>query len=402
VLEQLLPTVLTTVALALLIFEALSDADPLTIIVAGVALVAAIARGAMTMAENLALLGESRVEALTDPLTGLGNRRQMQQDLAAYDGVPQAIAMFDLDGFKTYNDTYGHGAGDVLLRRIAEALDQSVQPHGRAYRMGGDEFSALLPPDADVAGIAALLTQSGDGFVVTASYGAALMPGDATDPDDALRIADARMYMCKFRGRAAADRQSADVLLAVMQERSLDLARHGGQVATLAEQVAANMGLEEPELAKIRHAAQLHDIGKLAVPEAILNKPGPLSAEEWEFMRQHTVVGERILRAAPALSNVAAVVRSTHERWDGHGYPDGVAGGDIPLAARIVFVCDALDAMTEDRVYRPGLSLATALDELTANAGTQFDPAVVEALVATVHRRPAPALTLVPAGIAID
>ena len=392
VLEGVLPIVLTALTMVVLVTEALDDANRLTVAAASLALIAAVTRMAASSLENLRLLADSRVEALTDPLTGLGNRRRLLQDLAAWDGEPLAVAMFDLDGFKTYNDSYGHGAGDALLQRIARALTSSIGSDGSAYRMGGDEFSALLPLEADVAAIAAQLMQDGDGFRVTASHGTAHMPADASGPDDALRVADARMYACKFHGRTSADRQSADVLLAAMSEHSSDLARHGGDVATLAGGVAKRLGLAEADVAQIQHAARLHDIGKLAVPEAILNKPAALNEEEWAFMRRHTVVGERILRAAPALSRTAAIVRSSHERWDGGGYPDGLRGDEIPLGARVVFACDALDAMTEERVYRAAMPLDAALEELRANAGTQFDPAVVEALVATVREARGPEL----------
>jgi HD-GYP domain-containing protein (c-di-GMP phosphodiesterase class II) len=138
------------------------------------------------------------------------------------------------------------------------------------------------------------------------------------------------------------------------------------------------------ELATLRQAAELHDVGKLAIPEEILNKPGPLSEDEWEFVRRHTVIGERILNAAPALEVAATIVRSTHERWDGTGYPDQLAGEAIPVAARIIAVCDAFDAMTSSRPYAPARTPQEAIRELVRCSGTQFDPTVVNAFAA-VH-----------------
>jgi HD-GYP domain-containing protein (c-di-GMP phosphodiesterase class II) len=134
----------------------------------------------------------------------------------------------------------------------------------------------------------------------------------------------------------------------------------------------------------VKLAAELHDVGKVAIPDAILNKPGPLNEDEWAFMRRHTLIGERIVAAAPALCGVAKLVRASHERWDGGGYPDGIAGENIPLGARIVAVCDAYDAIVADRPYRGARSSAAALAELRRCAGTQFDPAVVEAFAAAL------------------
>jgi HD-GYP domain-containing protein (c-di-GMP phosphodiesterase class II) len=148
--------------------------------------------------------------------------------------------------------------------------------------------------------------------------------------------------------------------------------------------VGRHLGLEGEALDHVRVAAELHDVGKVAIPDAILNKPGPLDDDEWAFMRRHTLIGERIVAAAPALGQVARLVRSSHERWDGEGYPDGTAGEDIPLGARVIAVCDAYDAIVSDRPYRAARSAEEALDELHRCAGTHFDPAVVAAFVAVL------------------
>jgi two-component system, cell cycle response regulator len=167
------------------------------------------------------------------------------------------------------------------------------------------------------------------------------------------------------------------MLLRALTERHPDLGDHLDGVTELAVDVAERLGISGDELTNIRHAATLHDIGKVAIPDAIISKPGPLDAEEWAFMRRHTLIGERIIAAAPALSSAAALVRSSHEAWNGTGYPDRLAGDEIPLGARIIAICDAFDAIIADRPYSPARTIEEALAELRRCAGTQFDPAIV-------------------------
>jgi two-component system, cell cycle response regulator len=300
--------------------------------------------------------------------------------------------LFDLNGFKAYNDTYGHPAGDALLSRLGGALAAAVDGTGGAYRMGGDEFCVLasLPVERHddlVAACRAALSESGDGFAISAALGMAIVESADTDPADALRDADRRMYAEKNGRRASAGGQSTAVLLRVIAERHPELGAHVDGVALLAERTALALGMNAEQRTAVRQAATLHDIGKAAVPDAILNKPGPLDESEWAFMRRHTLIGERIMQAAPALSAAAPLVRSSHERVDGAGYPDRLAGTDIPLGARIIAVCDAYDAMVSDRPYRAALSHAEALAELRRCAGTQFDPDVVRAFTAAVEDR---------------
>ena len=261
-----------------------------------------------------------RHAAETDALTGLGNRRALMADLerqapGADDEHPLLLSIFDLDGFKAYNDSFGHPAGDALLTRLAIALDAAVAPVGRAYRMGGDEFCVLAhttPARALelVETAAEALREEGDGFEIGASRGTALVPTDTLDPLDALRIADTRMYARKNLGRTSAGRQSADVLLSVLSERDPELGGHNDDVAANCLAVGRALGLEDGELPALRQAGALHDIGKVAIPDAILEKPGPLTEQEWSFVRRHPLIGERILRAAPALAQVGPLVRS--------------------------------------------------------------------------------------------
>jgi HD-GYP domain-containing protein (c-di-GMP phosphodiesterase class II) len=256
--------------------------------------------------------------------------------------------------------------------------------------MGGDEFCVLAPAasgeadDAIVRTAADALSEHGEAFTIGASYGSILMPSEADNSEAALRGADRRMYAHKAGGRTSAGRQSTDVLLRVLRERHPDLGDHVEDVTTLCEAVAQRLEVPADELGSLLQAAALHDVGKAAIPDAILGKAGPLDANEWAFMRQHTVMGERIMAVAPSLTRAAELVRWSHERIDGTGYPDQLIGDDIPLAARIISACDAYDAMVSDRPYRAAIPVTAAVAELRRCAGTQFDPVVVEALIATV------------------
>jgi diguanylate cyclase (GGDEF)-like protein len=328
-----------------------------------------------------------RRDAQTDALTGIGNRRALTRDLEREAATAQAhrpvlLALFDLDGFKAYNDAYGHPAGDALLARLGARLRDAVD--GTAYRMGGDEFCVVARGEPArlldvVEAASAALREEGDGFSIGASHGSVLLPTDTRDPSDALRIADTRMYANKGLVRTSAGRQTADVLLSLLAERDPASSGHAHGIAEACAAVGRALGVDEGEIPLLLAAGSLHDIGKLAIPDAILTKPGPLTEAEWEFVRRHTAVAERILRAAPALAPVAPLVRSCGERFDGGGYPDGLAGEEIPLASRIVAVCEAFAAMTSDRPYRTAMSAEGALDELRRCAGTQFDPMVVAA-----------------------
>jgi two-component system, cell cycle response regulator len=368
---------------------------PLALVLAIATVLAVCVHLMMTVRENIAMLAGSRRLALTDPLTGLGNRRQLMEDLhvacrRAATGEPWELVLYDLNGFKRYNDSFGHPAGDALLARLSEKLRAIVAPHGTAYRMGGDEFCVLFrnttgPTDAVlVQASVAALSESGPGFSIGSSHGVVSIPPAVSDPAAIMQLADQRLYRRKDETReASAVHQLRDVLLQAFQERYPDLQEHQRGVGTLALAVGRRLGMSGEELDVLARAAELHDVGKIAIPDAILHKAGPLDAEEWRFMHRHTILGERILTAAAALRPVARLVRASHERYDGAGYPDGLAGTEIPLGARVIFVCDAFDAMTSDRTYSSAISTGAALAELRACAGTQFDPTVVAAFVRT-------------------
>ncbi|MBA3842808.1 MAG: diguanylate cyclase [Actinobacteria bacterium] len=341
---------------------------------------------ALAELEKLSSINEQ--QALHDPLTGLGNRRKLllRLDAALERGGDLLMALFDLDGFKRYNDTFGHPAGDALLVRLATRL-RDVMPSDAAFRFGGDEFLILAPASGDVesllAAAADALSEEGKGFEISASFGAVLLPDEAAEPSSALQLCDQRLYNEKSR-RSARRGRPQDVLLEALNAREPNLEIHSSDVAGLAVAVGARLGLKDEAIARLEQAALLHDIGKIGIPDSVLCKPGPLSDEEWKFIRRHTIIGERILAASPALTDVARIVRSTHEHFDGAGYPDGLRGQAIPIEARIISVCDAHASMISDRTYRPALSQAQALAELARCAGTQFDPAAVESLTAFV------------------
>jgi two-component system cell cycle response regulator len=387
------PAVCALAATGILVYDHFRPVNVLAIGLASAVLLLVIVRLAVTFRENRRLFELTRHEATTDALTGLGNRRKLLVDLERQLGADKIEAtllmIFDLDGFKNYNDTFGHPAGDALLSRLGEKLASVPGSQGAAYRLGGDEFCLIAAVEEGEAEplidrACEALTERGEGFEIESSFGAVMLPDEASDASHALQMADERLYAQKHSRRGESDRTMATLLEALAQ-REPELQTHLRGVGSLALETGRMLGLRRDELAELARAAQLHDLGKLAVPDEILHKPGPLDEREWAFVRQHTLVGERILRASPALRSVASIVRWSHEHWDGSGYPDGLAGEDIPLAARIVCACDAYDSMTSSRTYRETLSPDEALNELMRLAGAQFDPNVVRVLVAHVR-----------------
>ena len=358
--------------------------------------------------------------AQRDPLTGLWNRRRFEEDVARqlsrcrrYD-ERAALLVLDLDGFKQVNDTLGHLAGDEVLRALADGLSSRLRASDGAARTGGDEFAVLLvnvteqEARAMASDVAARLTgfareHLGSDIELSLSAGVAVLDQDSGSVEDVLAAADRAMYADKRRpgrpagiprrnglppakaaepGSGSTGREAPlRALLAAVQARDSYTAMHSRQVVTWARAVARRLGLDEHQASDVESVALLHDLGKIAVPDAILRKRGPLTEIEALLMRQHPVVGAQMVTSIPELEHLAPAIRAEHERWDGHGYPDGLAGEAIPLASRIAFVCDAYHAMTSDRPYRKALSHEAAMAEIASEAGHQFCPASAAALL---------------------
>jgi two-component system cell cycle response regulator len=388
------PVVLSLGSLALLVQDHGSSTETLAVALAAASMLAVICRLAVTHYQSREHLTFSRHQARTDSLTGLGNRLKLLRDLdmlrADEDAVPHLLLLFDLDGFKHYNDSYGHPAGDALLRRLGMQLQGTVAGAAQAYRMGGDDFCVLGPwpadraPDELIERARGALASDGEGFTIGASCGYARIPAEGVEASEALRAADRRLYAEKNSGRISALAQSKTVLVRAVGEWDAELSARGRTVAELAAATAYELDLDEETIERVATAAELHDIGKIATPRPLLAKAGALDADEWEFLRRHTLIGERIVSGAPALVGVAKPIRSSHERWDGRGYPDALAGDEIPLGAQIVFVCDAFAAMTSERPYAAALPEYAARDELRRGRGSQFSPAVVDAFLCAV------------------
>jgi diguanylate cyclase (GGDEF)-like protein len=351
--------------------------------------------------------------ALTDPLTGLGNHRsfheRLQRELvtAEEQGVPLALCLVDFDDLKSVNDRFGHPVGDLVLGQVASRLRQG----GEAFRLGGDEFAVLLPRQDERQATAvarsiveriAALDVDGVGSV-TVSAGVATYPTHGSGRDELIRLADSALYWAKKDGKNRVRAYAAEAILRANLEQLTDtpdrearfraaesLAKavddrdaytgsHSQRVGDYSARIARRLGADEPGIELTRLAGSLHDLGKLAIPEEILRKPDSLDETERLMLERHPQIGFRMLESL-GVEPVAEWVLHHHERWDGAGYPNRLAGDKIPLGARIIFVADAYDAMTSERAYSEALPQRDALAELERCAGTQFDPAVVKAL----------------------
>jgi two-component system, cell cycle response regulator len=338
-------------------------------------------------------LEETAQEARTDELTGLPNRRALLEELERRTTANETftLTLADLNGFKRYNDTFGHAAGDALLRRLGQKLAAACDGRGIAARLGGDEFCVLFdegfPREEADAILREALSDEGEGFRITSESGMVAVPEEAHDPSAALGLADSRMYAAKVSAHSNPEEAISGALMRMLDERHPGLGSHLEEVASLTVACAEALGLSADDIRSLERAAELHDIGKVGIPSQILTKQGPLNEEELAFMRRHTIIGERILSGVPSLARVAATLRSSHERWDGNGYPDRLAGNEIPLNARLIHVADAFCAMTQERPYAAARSVASARRELIACAGAQFDPAVVAAFLAVLDGR---------------
>jgi two-component system cell cycle response regulator len=387
------PVIFGAIAITILAYGNATKITGMAIWLGVATLSAVLVRLLITASENVRLIAASTELANHDALTGLRNRRALLQDLefaAAHASAsqPRLLLIFDLNGFKHYNDTFGHPAGDSLLKRLGGKLADSASPYGVTYRLGGDEFCALLSGDGDPAALASKLAgaliEAGEHFTIGASYGEVLLGVETSEVEEALRIADQRLYAQKTLVHPPTSLEWRDVLVGLIRERDPRLGTHIQELAELARRVGERLGLDDEDLKLLVAAAELHDIGMAAIPDAILHKPGALDHEERMFVERHTLIGERVLAAAATGRPVGAIVRATHEHYDGRGYPDGVSGDQIPLASRIIAVCDAYCAMRSERSYRGAMSPQEALAELRCCSGSQFDPRVSEILIELV------------------
>ncbi len=333
------------------------------------------------------------------------------------------MVVVDFDRLNEVNEHYNWSVGDAVLRSCADAARCEAPSAHLAFRYRDDELVLLVPGDEEDGGEVAervrgrIAAQNSTLPAVTVSCGVAVLRAPV-EPLVALgrvgpalqaakRAGGNRVVLTTELARSGQNGHSHDgggdstacraalaMAVASLEARDQATAAHSDDVVTLCESIGTRLGLSDEQLDRLAAAAQLHDVGKLAMPTEILNKPGPLNDEEWEIIREHTVIGERMLRAVPEMGAVANMVRHSHESWDGSGYPDGLAGEEIPLASRIILCADAFHAIRSDRPYRPGRSADEALKEVKASAGEQFDPRVVEALVAVARdvRRAATAL----------
>ncbi|HEU4658668.1 MAG TPA: diguanylate cyclase [Capillimicrobium sp.] len=388
--------------------------------------------GTMLVSAAMAWLLRVRVDRLVgvlsdtarrDPLTGLLNRRGYQEVIdvelqrASRTGRPVSLVLADIDHFKAINDRHGHREGDEALVAVARACDRVRRTTDHVARIGGEEFAFVLA-DTESAGAMTFAERlrreiarelDGIGIPATASAGVATHPQHGATGDALLDAADRALYLAKELGRdrcvlfsagvadelaarrdqgpAAGEHLDAVLLLAeTLDLRDASTARHSQTVAALCEATARALGLDDARVARIRLAGLLHDIGKIGVADALLHKPGPLTAEEYEEVKRHAEIGARILNGA-GLRDIAEWVLCHHERPDGRGYPQGLAGEAIPFEARILSVADSYEAMVADRPYSRAMPPERAAGELRAGSGTQFDPGVVDAFLAAVPGR---------------
>jgi diguanylate cyclase (GGDEF)-like protein len=368
--------------------------------------------------------------AHTDPLTGLGNHRHFQEQLteqvehAADTDAPLSVCLFDLDNFKQINDAYGHPAGDRVLEQISARLRLA----GNAFRLGGDEFALILPGYGEKAALAhagrlvqALAAERTEhGGSIGFSAGVATFPQHGRDRAELVRVADIALYWAKAEGKSrvrlyepdrpvaqhlhqlasgfdrGARLSAASALAGAVDARDAHVGGHSERVGELAAACASRFPLPQEQVELIRLAGRLHDLGKVAVPEEILGKRGALTTDEREVIERHSRVGFGMLEPL-GVEPVASWVLHHHEHWDGAGYPDHLAGEQIPIGSRIILVADAYDAMLSDRVYRPRLTAEAAAAELVRCAGTQFDPVVVEIFLDGLESEAIPVPTVLTA-----
>lgn len=365
------------------------------------------------LAAEKAALERATELAVRDPLTGLANHRgaHLRLDELMHGELGRrrslSLVLADLDGLKLFNDTYGHASGDDILRLVAQILQQHCPPPDVACRYGGDEFLLILPGRgrrsalaltrrlSSALGHTEFRSPAGEHVPLSLAMGIASMPADAVTIEKLIAAADSAMYAAKRREARPRPNSSAisesgtannvfgvlDSLVQAIDAKDHYTRRHSDVVAEYAMKLAARLKLSDESQRALRMAGLLHDVGKLVIPDDVLKKPGSLTTEEYNLVKQHVVIGEVLIRELPQLKDIIQAVSCHHERYDGNGYPRGLRGRRIPLLGRIIAIADAYSAMVLDRPYRKALPLRQAIAELEAGAGSQFDPEMVAVFV---------------------
>lgn len=384
------PTGFAVVAIGLLVYDHLNKrvSEILFWLTLGL-IVAVFVRIIETNRRQSHELKLQELKALNDQITGLNNRRQLETDIeasAATPGEERILVLLELDGLQAYNDRFGYAAGDELLRSVAAQLVSSVTPlGGSAYRLAASRLAVLVPSGHSRLGEILLaatgsLREGDKDLMIGRSYGEVTIPSETDDVENAIQIAGHRLAANKERQHRSARRQAQSVLMATLSARRPELRDELRIGAYRTISLARRLGVERDEIDDVALAAELYCVGLLAIPEAMLENEARLEEGDPTAIPSYPVEGESIISAAPGLASVAALVRSTCERFDGSGKPDGLTGEAIPLGARIIAVAVAFAAMTSPRPYRGAHSAAETLSELSRHSGTRFDPRVVEAL----------------------
>jgi diguanylate cyclase (GGDEF)-like protein len=326
-----------------------------------------------------------------DQLTEIYNRRFFEEEVNRLNvarNYPLTIMMADVNGLKLINDSFGHETGDLLLKKVARLLRLSCREDDIVSRIGGDEFVILLPKThpkkaEEIADrIQALIaTETIESIDISVSLGWAAIFSNEDHYSEVLKQAENYLYRKKLFESPSMHNKSIHTIIHTLHEKNKREELHAYRVSMLCEGIGRALGFNELKVKELKHLGLLHDIGKIAINEQLLNKPGQLTQEEWFEMTKHPEIGYRILSTVNEMTEMAESVLSHHERYDGKGYPRGIGGADIPINARIICIADAYDAMTSDRPYRSALAHEKAIEELKLNSGTQFDPAIVLAFI---------------------
>lgn len=346
---------------------------------------------------------ESQVNYLLthDNLTGALNRQTYLQQKMRIDSdptmVPVSILILDINGLKLINDAFGMRRGDLLLQETSRIITKILKDTYLFARLGGDDFAVLMP-HTDLATAEIFWARVQEGFSeynmdqandydrIYVSHGIATKDYPDIQLESVQKLAEENMNKHKLLERKSSHSSIVESIKQSMHARSQETEAHSERLADLSKMVGLKMALSQTEISELALLATLHDIGKIGVNDQILNKPGKLTDEEWTQMRKHTEIGYRIAMSSPELISIADYILTHHEHWDGKGYPQGLSGTAIPLISRILSVVDAYDAMTKDRVYRKAMSKDHAIEELKANAGSQFDPTVVGVFIEILER----------------